>query len=223
MKALDDPGTNPCHLVDRINMSWLAETSIMPKTPNLARVKVSGHLPALSINFSDRKYRNLMKIVDIAVPHFDDPAASTATLSAPVPAPETAPVMRRKSTTPFNNTEADEDITVDDDTETLVGDDETKEKEEEEDEDVFFEAPDLKHDVSLMFKVYSSLTVFHSKMLWRSKSPSSSNSPLRLCACRFPRLKRTLRNLSDCWQMLCWKASTSNLPCESSTWRSTFS
>lgn len=126
-------------------MSWLAEMSILSNIPNLARVKVSGHLPTLSVNFSDVKYRNLMKIVDIAVPRFDDPGTSTAAM--PLPSTEGQPIQRRKSTTPFTSAplygSAEQDYTVDHEAASQV--DESKDKE---DEDVFFEAPDLTDGVS---------------------------------------------------------------------------
>ncbi|RUS21382.1 hypothetical protein BC937DRAFT_92871, partial [Endogone sp. FLAS-F59071] len=56
------------NIVDRIDMSFLLESSILPKAPNLTRFKVSGQLPLLSINFSDRKYKTIMKIIDLVIP-----------------------------------------------------------------------------------------------------------------------------------------------------------
>lgn len=59
------------NIVDRIDMSFLLELSILPKAPNLTRFRVSGQLPLLSINFSDRKYKTIMKIIDLVVPKKD--------------------------------------------------------------------------------------------------------------------------------------------------------
>ncbi|PHH61768.1 hypothetical protein CDD81_7979 [Ophiocordyceps australis] len=56
------------HVVEQINVDFVVETSILPKAPNLTRFKVSGHLPMLHVTVSDTKYKNLMKIIDVAIP-----------------------------------------------------------------------------------------------------------------------------------------------------------
>ncbi|KAI0196929.1 hypothetical protein F4808DRAFT_439325, partial [Astrocystis sublimbata] len=56
------------HVVDKINVDFVVALSIMPKAPNLTKVKVSGHMPVLQANVSDTKYKNLMKIIDVAIP-----------------------------------------------------------------------------------------------------------------------------------------------------------
>ncbi|KAI9806146.1 MAG: hypothetical protein M1833_004553 [Piccolia ochrophora] len=60
------------HIIDRINMDFLVETSILPKAPNLTKFRVSGHLPLLHASVSDVKYKKLMKLIDVAIPKFDD-------------------------------------------------------------------------------------------------------------------------------------------------------
>ncbi|KAI9031000.1 hypothetical protein CLU79DRAFT_842748 [Phycomyces nitens] len=50
------------HLVDRIDMTFLLEMCIVAKSNDLTRFKMSGHLPLLSVNFSDTKYRILMQL-----------------------------------------------------------------------------------------------------------------------------------------------------------------
>ncbi|KAI9761476.1 MAG: hypothetical protein M4579_000986 [Chaenotheca gracillima] len=60
------------HIVDRINIDFVVEISILPKAPNLTKFRVSGHLPVLHASVSDLKYKNLMRIIDIAVPKTDD-------------------------------------------------------------------------------------------------------------------------------------------------------
>ncbi|CAI4219735.1 unnamed protein product [Parascedosporium putredinis] len=62
--------TKMLHVVDRINVGFIVEVSILPKAPNLTKMKVSGHLPALEVAVSDAKYKNLMKIIDVAIPKF---------------------------------------------------------------------------------------------------------------------------------------------------------
>ena len=63
------------HIIDRINMDFILETSIIPKAADLTKTRVSGHLPVLHASISDQKYKNLMKLIDIAIPNFesDDP------------------------------------------------------------------------------------------------------------------------------------------------------
>lgn len=58
------------HIVDQINIDFIVETSILPKAPNLTKLKVSGHLPVLHAAVSDSKYKNLMRIIDVAIPKF---------------------------------------------------------------------------------------------------------------------------------------------------------
>ncbi|KAI9155542.1 Vacuolar protein sorting-associated protein [Paramyrothecium foliicola] len=58
------------HVVEQINVDFVVETSILPKAPNLTKFKVSGHMPMLHATVSDSKYKNLMKIIDVAIPKF---------------------------------------------------------------------------------------------------------------------------------------------------------
>ncbi|KJK94605.1 Vacuolar protein sorting-associated protein [Metarhizium anisopliae BRIP 53284] len=56
------------HVVEKINVDFVVETSILPKAPNLTKLRVSGHLPMLHATVSDSKYKNLMKVIDAAIP-----------------------------------------------------------------------------------------------------------------------------------------------------------
>ncbi|KAI9867788.1 MAG: hypothetical protein M1813_007610 [Trichoglossum hirsutum] len=60
------------HIIDRINIDFIVEVSILPKAPNLTKFRISGHLPLLHASVSDRKYKILMKLVDVAIPKFED-------------------------------------------------------------------------------------------------------------------------------------------------------
>ena len=64
------------HIIDRINMDFMLETSIIPKASHLTKTRVSGQLPVLHASISDRKYKNLMKLIDIAVPRFETDSSS---------------------------------------------------------------------------------------------------------------------------------------------------
>jgi len=60
------------HIIDRINVDFVLELCIVPKSAELTRTRLSGHLPELHASMSDKKYKNLMKLIDIAIPRFDD-------------------------------------------------------------------------------------------------------------------------------------------------------
>ncbi|OLL22292.1 Vacuolar protein sorting-associated protein 13 [Neolecta irregularis DAH-3] len=61
----------PYNVVDRINMTFQVEMSILPKAPNLTKFRITGHLPLLHASISDSKYKTMMRIIDIAMPNFD--------------------------------------------------------------------------------------------------------------------------------------------------------
>jgi len=67
------------HLIDRINMEFLLENSIIPKDPNITKTRISGNLPVLHASLSDMKYKNLMKLIDTAIPKFDADDEKTST------------------------------------------------------------------------------------------------------------------------------------------------
>lgn len=77
------------HIVQRINVDFVVQTSILPKAPNLTKLKVSGRLPVLHATVSDAKYKTLMRIIDVAIPKFgqDQPQAQ--------PSPEVVPKRPR--------------------------------------------------------------------------------------------------------------------------------
>ncbi|KAG8691548.1 hypothetical protein FRC11_001538 [Ceratobasidium sp. 423] len=60
------------HLLERINLDFVAQNTIVPDAFNLAKLKVSGKLPELKVNLSNQKYKCLMRIIEIAIPNFGD-------------------------------------------------------------------------------------------------------------------------------------------------------
>jgi vacuolar protein sorting-associated protein 13A/C len=44
----------------------------VPSVVNLARFKISGKLPTLQLNFSDSKYKSVLRLVDVTIPKFDN-------------------------------------------------------------------------------------------------------------------------------------------------------
>lgn len=76
MRAIEKPHTaheDDLHIIERINMSFTVHNAIV-NAPNLTRFKIAGELPELQVNFSDRKYKTLMKFIDVAIPKFGDDA-----------------------------------------------------------------------------------------------------------------------------------------------------
>ena len=72
-KQLDEKSESKnFHVVDRINMDFQIETCIIPKTADMTKFRVKGHLPILRAMVSDAKYKALMKVLDFAIPKFDD-------------------------------------------------------------------------------------------------------------------------------------------------------
>ncbi|KAE8269165.1 hypothetical protein A4X09_0g3183 [Tilletia walkeri] len=65
------------HLIERINIDFTIHNSIIPKAPNLTKFKITGHLPMLKVNFSDRKYKTLMHMIDVSIPRFSTPDIPT--------------------------------------------------------------------------------------------------------------------------------------------------
>ncbi|TPX42076.1 hypothetical protein SeMB42_g05292 [Synchytrium endobioticum] len=61
------------HLIEQVNIHLLIEISILPKLTEATRTRVSGRLERIHLNVSDRKYKTLMKLIDLIT------GASTAT------------------------------------------------------------------------------------------------------------------------------------------------
>lgn len=59
------------HIVDKINMNFNIEICIVPKASDLTKFRIGGNLPVLHASISDSKYKNLMKLIDVAIPKFD--------------------------------------------------------------------------------------------------------------------------------------------------------
>ncbi|SRR5258707_11914499 len=73
LAALTEQRNAGLHLLERIDMSFSVQVSIIADAANLTRFKASGKLPSLALNISNSKYQGLMRIIDIAIPHFGQP------------------------------------------------------------------------------------------------------------------------------------------------------
>ncbi|KUJ15268.1 putative vacuolar protein sorting-associated protein 13 [Mollisia scopiformis] len=80
------------HIVEQINVDFMVELSIIPKAPNLAKVRISGHLPLLHVSASDKKYKSLMRIIEVAIPNLDEEEEKPGTV-----APKTPEASRQRS------------------------------------------------------------------------------------------------------------------------------
>lgn len=97
------PGDGPdLHIVERINMSFTVQNAIV-NAPTLTKFKISGELPELQVNFSDRKYQTLMKFIDVAIPHFgDDDEDEEKAAEAKVIAAPLSPAFQRRELVEYN-------------------------------------------------------------------------------------------------------------------------
>ncbi|PFH54473.1 hypothetical protein AMATHDRAFT_72271 [Amanita thiersii Skay4041] len=69
--ALPSDSVDTLHLLERVNIELQLQNSIVPTVVSLARFKIAGKLPHLKINFSDSKYKALMRLIDVCVPSLD--------------------------------------------------------------------------------------------------------------------------------------------------------
>ncbi len=90
------------HIIDRINMDFVLETSIIPKATDLTKTRISGHLPVLHASISDKKYKNLMKLIDIAIPKFDSDEPLDGRTKAPVKEIKDRPPEKGRTDDPTN-------------------------------------------------------------------------------------------------------------------------
>ncbi len=99
----DRDDSKSMHIVEKINMDFTVETSIIPKAPNLTKVRIKGHLPLLHVLASDKKYKSLMRIIDVAIPKLEDEeqnSSSTNPEKAVVPSrPRTQSVSKKSNKT----------------------------------------------------------------------------------------------------------------------------
>lgn len=127
------------HVVERINMLFNAQNAIV-NLPEMTRFKVSGELPRLTVNVSDRKYKSLMRIIDVAIPKFGDDNEDKVAASAP------KPELQPKTSSAFRRGSKQEYVLSDDGSSTLNGDDDDATEEKGDEGDQFYEARDTESD-----------------------------------------------------------------------------
>ncbi|KAL0951191.1 hypothetical protein HGRIS_007919 [Hohenbuehelia grisea] len=132
--ALLSEKTDTLHLLERTNIDFQVQNSIVPTALSLARFKVSGKLPSLQVNFSDTKYKALMRLVDVAIPKFDDGETSPA--APPMPARQKSGAGFPLSPGFFGPVEKEYHF------EETEDEDETEDNSKEQEDEEFFEADD---------------------------------------------------------------------------------
>ncbi|KAF2642663.1 vacuolar protein sorting-associated protein 13 [Massarina eburnea CBS 473.64] len=134
------------HIVDRINMDFKVEICIIPKASDLTKFRISGNLPVLHASISDTKYKNLMKLIDVAIPKFDDDepnkqvvegAKGPSNLKPPTEAKPSEDALGKPRSTSFQFAAQERPLVV--------------EEEGDDDDDTFEDAPEIKgkSDVNL--------------------------------------------------------------------------
>jgi vacuolar protein sorting-associated protein 13A/C len=113
------------HIIDRINVDFALEMCIVPKVTQLTRTRISGHLPDLHASMSDTKYKGLMKLIEIAIPEFEEEKPSDPVAAAA--AKEVAAIATRARSASFNPS-AQRDLPVVDDDEESEADSEHSKK-----------------------------------------------------------------------------------------------
>lgn len=71
------------HLLERINIELSVQKSIVPDDVKLSKLRVFGRLPTLKANFSDAKYKALMRFIDVSIPQFGNPTQTSQEVTAP--------------------------------------------------------------------------------------------------------------------------------------------
>jgi vacuolar protein sorting-associated protein 13A/C len=113
---LPTSGQTDMQLLENISMMFSVQSSIVPTMTALPRFKVIGTLPKLQINFSDTKYKSLMRLIDVCIPQFNSAGGTPNELAINIGRREFDPGFRL-ATGIFSDVESDFDFPGD----TLAG------------------------------------------------------------------------------------------------------
>jgi vacuolar protein sorting-associated protein 13A/C len=145
LQALEDPHSSQTdlHLLERINLSFVVQNAII-NVPNLTRFKIAGDLPDLQVNFSDQRYKTLMRFIDVSVPHFPDDNQTTSVVNNGLTSFSSLPAKRPVEEYNLDDARSIISTVVD---ETRGGVSSSDEKDDtgsmdDKGNDLFFEAPD---------------------------------------------------------------------------------
>lgn len=98
-----DNDSKQYHIIDRISMDFVVENSIVPKASDITRTRISGSLPVLHASISDKKYKGLMRLIDVAIPKFgeDEEPGQTIDISERPPSKSQSGFDKRASRQSF--------------------------------------------------------------------------------------------------------------------------
>ncbi|TPX30777.1 hypothetical protein SmJEL517_g05746 [Synchytrium microbalum] len=94
LEALARPAGD-MHIIEQVNMHFSIEISILPKITEATRTRIMGRLERLHLNLSDRKYKSLMKIIELI---------TGPTSNQSLPKPQTHDDATPRQSTVANNT-----------------------------------------------------------------------------------------------------------------------
>ncbi|CUM64753.1 uncharacterized protein PRCAT00002364001 [Priceomyces carsonii] len=68
----DENGDKPSLVLNKLNIKLMLGISILPDAYHLAKFKVGGEVPEISLALNDFQYKTIMLIIDVAIPKFED-------------------------------------------------------------------------------------------------------------------------------------------------------
>ena len=166
--ALTSKSGDHLHLLERTNIDLQVQNSIVPTALDLARFKVSGKLPSLHVNLSDAKYKTLMRLIDVTIPHFGDESQKGYKPKSSPPYIGTESIVLPLSAGLFSPTGLEYNV---DDSHSET------ERASTNRDDIFFEASDGTSEVVDIDMYRLSLTNICNRI--RNSGSTSSNSTLR--------------------------------------------
>lgn len=227
MEALNAESSPQVHILERINLAFKAETCIVATAPNLTRFRILGDLPDLHIHFSDRKYKNLMRMIDVALPKFDEAANAQAALQGKATlqdAKSTAGAAPTFRTAPLY-LDHDDAISLGEETDIEYEDEEhaahdkpiTRSKSmdvgKDEGDEKFYDADDIVEGVSLIIiRSWTGTNIEnYARTPTSDRNRSNSISPSRNCKHQYTSLTHRSTSPTSCSLIPFWKVSASNL------------
>ncbi|GAA6006460.1 hypothetical protein JCM10207_004941 [Rhodosporidiobolus poonsookiae] len=136
-------GMGELHILERTSLKFLAQNCIVAQAPNLTRFKVSGSLPSLQVNLSDRKYKSLMRMIDVAIPQFGDPNPDNAPTTRPSIQPTVRHTSFAQSRSRVPQDDDDDGLSVGTATDSERGDETDEEEDKDGGKDEFFDTQDI--------------------------------------------------------------------------------
>lgn len=70
IEQLHNSDGNTSTILDKLDMKMLLELSILPKAPNLAKIRVTANLPSFIAKMNDYQYKIMMQLIDKCMPDF---------------------------------------------------------------------------------------------------------------------------------------------------------